>query len=175
MHCRGNPFPVPTWLPALTSLLAPLRVCARASLSRSGGCATEPKPCDCAKNLRAACGGRRPAFFRSASSRQSPLRSERPAGEGIPHFVSLPLLSPTNPLRWASLGTPPPATHAFALPCHAPHPPRRRLSPCDCAKNLQAACGGRRFPVFRSASGLTRLLTGAARFPVTLRRLCDGA
>ncbi len=38
------------------------------------------------------------------SSGQSPLHVEHPLG--IPRCVSLPLLSPSNPLRWASMGIP---------------------------------------------------------------------
>ena len=56
----------PSWVPGLTPALASLRVYARASLSRLAPSATGPKPYDCAKTLRAASVGRRPAAFRSA-------------------------------------------------------------------------------------------------------------
>ena len=38
------------------------------------------------------------------SSGQSPLHGKRPLG--IPRYAPLPLLSPSNPLCWASMGTP---------------------------------------------------------------------
>ena len=54
------------------------------------------------------------------SSGQSPLHGKRPSD--IPHCAPLPFLSPSNPLRWASMGTPkqpksvkPPVSHCKAV------------------------------------------------------------
>ena len=88
---RGTAF---SGFPRRSAPGSPMRLRSRFSLSRLAPSATGPKPYDCAKILRTACVGRRPAAFRSAPRlvpcsrvlRASPCHASRWAH----HTVRLP-------------------------------------------------------------------------------------